>query len=100
MQEDNSLLLTAHHNSNSSSSLRTKVTTTLTISNILYHYYLTHYYSIPNLLQSVIVLLRDNLSTLLYNNLITLFGSVTLDNGSLTSNITTSIIYILIYSSY
>ena len=53
---------------------------------------ITHYYSVPNLLQCVTALLRDNLSTLLHNNLITLFGSVRLDNGSLTSNITTSII--------
>lgn len=53
---------------------------------------ITHYCSVPNLLQCVTALLRDNLSTLLHNNLITLFGSVRLDNGSLTSNITTSII--------
>ena len=53
---------------------------------------ITHYYSVLNLLQCVTALLRDNLSTLLHNNLITLFGSVRLDNGSLTSNITTFII--------
>ena len=46
--------------------------------------------------QSVIALLRDRPSTLLHDNLITFFGFVRLDNGSLTSNITTSIISILI----
>ena len=61
------------------------------------HYYLTCYYSVLILLQPVMAPLRDNLFTLLLNNLITLFGSVRLDNGSLTSNITTSIISILIY---
>ena len=97
MQQDSSLLLIDHHDDNSSRSLRNKVTTTLTTSTTLSHYYLTHYYSVPNLQQPVIALLRDNLSTLLHNNLITLFGSVRLDNGSLTSNITTSIISTLIY---
>ena len=71
------------NNSSNSSSAKLYHITTLLI---------THYCSVRSLLQCVTALLRDNLSTLLHNNLITLFGSVRLDNGSLTSNITTSII--------
>ena len=100
-QQDSSLLLTNPHSS-SSSSLRTKVTTALNIANYIYTVsIIIHCYSVPDLLQPVIALLRDNLPTLLCNNLVTMrvaqFGYAWQDNGSLISNNTIYIISILIY---